>query len=74
MIIDIYCQKCNAYLYRYYKDIPGKLIKCYRERILKDFTENPMTCPKCGQVFAREAMIHGKPAYKIIQGKVFVKK
>jgi phage FluMu protein Com len=71
--IKIYCQKCNTLLYKYHKEGPGHLIKCYRSRIIKDYTAGDLSCPKCGTVFAREAMIHGKPAYKIIQGKVFVK-
>ena len=73
-VIEIYCQKCSQLLYRYSKLKPGHLIKCYKDRILEDFTNGDLKCPKCGQQFAREAMIHGKPAYKIIQGKVFVKR
>lgn len=73
--IDVYCSECRTQLYRYRKDEKGHLVKCYRDSILKDFTdaENPLHCHECGIEFAREAMIHGKPAYKIIQGKVFVR-
>jgi len=48
--------------------------ECYKDRILKDYTKGDLKCPKCGEVFAREAIIHAKPANKIIQGKVCVKK
>ena len=74
MIIKIYCSKCGTLLYKYRKTKPGHLIKCYKDRIIKDYTKGDLRCPQCGQKFAREAMIHGKPANKIIQGKVFVKR
>jgi len=74
MIIKIYCSKCGTLLYRYEKTKPGHLIKCYKDKILRDYTKGDLRCPKCGQVFAREAFIHGKPANKIVQGKVFVKR
>lgn len=50
------------------------MVKCYRDKIMKDFTKGDLKCPQCEGTFARETMIHGKPANKIIQGKVFVKK
>ncbi len=73
-IIDIYCVKCSTHLYRYLKEGEGKLIKCYTTNILEDDTINPLHCPGCGEEFAREAIYHNRPAYKIIQGKVYVKK
>ena len=73
MIIKIYCQKCGTLLYKYNKVKPGHLVKCYKDRIIKDYTNGDLKCPKCGSQFAREAIIHGKPANKIIQGKVFIK-
>ncbi|HCC71839.1 MAG TPA: hypothetical protein DEQ09_11920 [Bacteroidales bacterium] len=69
----IYCSKCKTLLYEYYKSKPGHLVKCYKDRIKKDYTEGDLRCPSCGLQFARESMIHGKPANKIIQGKVFMK-
>lgn len=65
--------KCNNLLYRYYK-VGGHLVKCYKDRIVEDFTRGDLKCSECKERFAREAMIHGKPANKIIQGKVYVKK
>ena len=73
-VIKVYCAKCKAMLYKYWKDKPGHLVKCYKERITKDFTNNALECPNCGQKFAREAVVLNKPANKIIQGTVFVKK
>ncbi|PIU15234.1 hypothetical protein COT20_01955 [bacterium (Candidatus Gribaldobacteria) CG08_land_8_20_14_0_20_39_15] len=73
-IIKVYCSKCDTQLYKYWKAIPGHLLKCYKDKILEDFTYGDLRCPKCAEPFAREAVIHNRPANKIIQGKVFVKK
>lgn len=59
--------------FRYKKGGKGSLVKCYRERIVEDHTDGKFECPGCGQEFARPAMIHGKPAFKMIGGKVFQK-
>ncbi len=72
--IEIYCQKCQAQLYKYHKAKPGKLLKCYKDMIVKDFTKGDLKCQNCGEQFARDAVIHNRPANKIIGGKVFVKK
>jgi DNA-directed RNA polymerase subunit M/transcription elongation factor TFIIS len=72
--IKVYCQNCNTLLYKYHKQGPGHLVKCYEERITKDYTNGDLKCPKCGEQFARKTMVYGKPANKIIQGKIFIKK
>lgn len=72
--IKVYCEKCKTLLYRYRKEGEGHLIKCYKDGITKDNTNGDLKCPNCGETFAREAMIHGRPANKIIQGKVCVKR
>ena len=36
-------------------------------------TAGDLHCPNCGREFARERMMSGKPAHKIIQGKVFTR-
>ncbi len=71
--IKIYCANCNTLLYKYYKAKRGHLLKCYRENIKEDYTRGDLKCPNCGIQFARGKMIHGRPANKIIQGKVYVK-
>jgi hypothetical protein len=48
-------------------------VKCFKERISQDFTTVACTCPQCEKIFAREALIKGTPAYKIIGGKVWFK-
>ena len=50
------------------------MVKIYDERIVKDYTEgDKQHCPQCGEQFAREAMVHGRLAYKVISGKVSMK-
>jgi len=71
--VDIYCHACNEKLFKYRKGGKGALIKCFKERISQDFTLVPCTCPKCEKVFARDVLIKGTPAYKIIGGKVWFK-
>ena len=72
--IKVFCVKCKTLLYKYQKEGSGLLVKCYKDRIIKDYTEIDFICPGCGQAFARDAVYHNRPANKIIQGKVFVKK
>jgi len=72
-MIKVYCANCRTLLYKYFKAGSGHLVKCYLDRIVKDFTNGDLKCPKCKEPFARETMIHRKPANKIIQGKVFTK-
>ena len=72
--IKIYCQKCRKLLYKYQKEGTGYLVKCFEHKIIKDYTKRDLKCPQCGEKFARKIKIAGKPANKIIQGKVFVKK
>jgi hypothetical protein len=71
--VDIFCSKCRTSLYKYKKGGKGALIKCFKERIVKDFTVTPCVCPNCGSVFAREMLIRGMPAYKMVGGKVTFK-
>ncbi|GAP75602.1 MULTISPECIES: hypothetical protein [Pseudoalteromonas] len=71
--VNIHCSQCRTKLYKYRKGGKGALIKCFIERITEDFTEQLATCPQCQQVFARETMIRGTPALKMIGQKVFMK-
>ena len=72
-VIKIYCSQCKNLLYKYQKGGSGHLVKCYKEKIVLPPMLLDVNCPQCNLAFAREAMIRGKPAHKIIQGKVFVK-
>ena len=71
--IRVHCANCGVLLYKYRKGGPGRLVKCFVDKIVQDHTEGDLCCPECGQAFARETMVYGRPANKIIQGKVTVK-
>ena len=71
--VNVYCKQCKTQLYRYRKGGKGALVKCFKERISENFTQEPCTCPVCHAIFARETLIRGTPAYKLIGGKVFDK-
>lgn len=71
--IKIICAKCKTLLYRYKKEGPGFLIKCYIKGITKDYTKGDLKCHKCDQKFARLTKYHNRPAHKIIQGKIITK-
>ncbi|WP_460313624.1 hypothetical protein [Aliiglaciecola aliphaticivorans] len=71
--VDIFCCQCKTQLFKYRKGGKGSLLKCFKQRITKDFTLSPCTCPKCNSIFARDTLIRGTPAFKMIGGKVFSK-
>ena len=71
--VDVFCSKCKAQLFKYRKGGKGALVKCFKERISQDYTSTSYTCPNCEAKFARETLIRGIPAYKIIGGKVWFK-
>ncbi len=71
--ISIHCKKCQGLLYRYRKGGTGSLVKCFLDRIIEDYTAGDLTCPGCGQIFARPGAIGGKPVHRIISGKVFTR-
>jgi len=71
--VDIFCRQCNTQLFKYRKGGKGALVKCFKERIVTDFCQQPCTCPHCHQVFARDTLVRGTPAYKMIGGKVVMK-
>ena len=82
--VSVNCAKCSERLFRYKKKNGTKsnLIKCYVERIAEDCAgilsnapEDPAAdyewkCPSCETQFARTAMIHGRPALKMVGGKI----
>ncbi|QPG07185.1 hypothetical protein IT774_09270 [Salinimonas marina] len=71
--VQISCLQCKAPIFKYRKGGKGALVKCFIERIVEDHTTTVCHCPGCGQEFARETMIRGAPAYKMIGGKVHMK-
>ena len=71
--VQIYCAKCKFQLFKYRKGSKGALVKCFKERIVEDYTEKEGICPSCKGQFARNAMIRGAQAFKIVGGKVHMK-
>ncbi|KAL3905849.1 MAG: hypothetical protein SGPRY_010768 [Prymnesium sp.] len=84
--VGVSCSKCGQLLFRYKKKngMKSNLVKCYIERICADSAgllaaaeeeahkDAPAEwrCPSCNTQFARDALIHGRPALKMIGGKV----
>lgn len=68
--IEVYCSKCQFLLYKYNKEGPGHLVKCYVSGITEDNTGGKLNCPKCGTEFARRVKIRGRDANKIIGNRV----
>jgi ribosomal protein S27E len=71
--VDIFCAQCKTQLFKYRKGGKGALVKCFKERIVEDNTNTPCICPVCDQIFARDTLVRGTPAFKIIGGKVTFK-
>lgn len=65
--VQIFCAKCKTQLFKYRKGGKGALVKCFKERIVEDFTT------ECGVEFARDTLVRGTPAYKFVGGKVTMK-
>lgn len=71
--VDVFCNPCKTQLFKYRKGGKGSLVKCFKERISQDYTNSPGICPGCEVQFARDTLVRGTPAFKIIGGKVFCK-
>lgn len=71
--VNVFCASCKALLFKYRKGGKGALVKCFKERISEDYTHSPCVCPECQTVFARDTLVRGTPAFKLIGGKVFTK-
>ena len=77
--VNVVCNKCGELLFRYKKKngLKSSLVKCYVERIVEDphaILDTDRTdgarCPNCHSKFARDSLIHGRPALKMAGGKV----
>ncbi len=71
--VQIYCAKCKFQLFKYRMCGKGALVKCFKERIVEDYTLEEGICPSCQKQFASDALIRGAPALKIVGGKVTMK-
>lgn len=72
-VVKIICSACQGLLFKYHKGGNGALVKCFKERIKVDYCKTACQCPHCEQVFGRETLVRGTPAYKIISGKARIK-
>ncbi|MGR5229932.1 hypothetical protein ACPV30_15585 [Photobacterium damselae] len=71
--VEVICNRCRGILFKYRKGGKGALVKCFKERIVEDHTKTPCTCPYCDTIFARDTLVKGTPAFKIIGGKAVAK-
>lgn len=83
--VSVNCAKCRTRLFRYKKKNGTKsnLVKCYIERISEDCVNlvdekkrghhddsDDWICPICQTRFGKDSMIHGRPAIKLVGGKI----
>jgi hypothetical protein len=76
-IIDVFCSNGHILFGRYKKEKSGFLMKCYIDRIGKDYigvldlpTETDVFCPECKLRIGRIGMRHGRPSVVINHGAV----
>lgn len=75
-VLSLWCKGCNNVLLNYRKNNrgAGALVKLIPERIAADGTNGDGFCPRCGAQFARPFLFQGKPAFKLLRGKIFVRR
>lgn len=75
-VLSVWCKGCNQVLLNYRKKNKGMggLVKLVGERIVEDSTKQDGFCNNCGAQFARPFLYQGKPAFKLLRGKIFVKR
>ncbi len=52
------CAKCKTKLLKYRKVGKGKLLRCWKDRIVEDYTSKEgsfMKCPKCDEIVGVDA-------------------
>ncbi|CAI2386578.1 unnamed protein product [Moneuplotes crassus] len=70
--LRVYCGSCRFMLYKYKKGGTGSLIKVHPDRVLHDFTTGmDVTCPECGNEFARKKLYRGKMVNYLLSGRTF---
>lgn len=69
--IKVLCSSCRTLLFRYDKLGKGALVKLNPARIVDDYTEpnQPLRCPGCLGVFARELVIGPRRFRKLLGGR-----
>jgi len=52
-MLTVKCAKCKKPVFRYIKTCEGRLLRCYKSRIVKDFSVrqgNEVRCQRCGNL------------------------
>ena len=73
-MLDIYCNYCDAHLIQYQKDGPGRLLRCYKDRMHKffnaDISNSRLTCTQCKKTIGSHMIYQGfgehRVAFKLI--------
>lgn len=88
-LIKIFCRTCSSYLATYQKDGPGKLLRCYLDRIhlpkelnrrqfetFKKSEAPKLKCSTCDAVIGIPIIYkkENRPAYRMNKQKFFLKK
>ena len=75
--IDVFCQNGHLLFGKYKKDKSGFLLKCYIDKIVKDFVgvrglpnETDVFCPECNIRIGRVNQVRGRPSVIINHGGV----
>ena len=71
------CRKCNEYLFRYFKNKRGRLVKLFLDEIKLDNVgittlkngKEP-TCPSCNSKLGVITLIKGRPSLKVNRGSI----
>jgi len=76
-VIDVYCKNRHLLFERYKKEKSGFLMKCYIDKIGKDYigvqglaNETDVFCPQCNVRIGRIGLKHGRPSVIINHGGV----
>lgn len=71
-MLDLKCANCGNDLFLYQKDGPGRLLRCYLDRIFdKSMDEGmPVKCSQCGTLIGTPMVYapENRPAIRLIYG------
>ncbi len=85
-MLAIHCAQCKAFVMDYQKDGPGRLLRCYLDRIHRPYalkmlqykkfsisTSPKLHCPTCKKVIGIPMIykMEQRPAYKMLFGKFY---
>jgi hypothetical protein len=80
-LLFIICSNCSQPLMIYQKDGPGKLMRCYTDRIVwsanhTDKHTDLLLCSSCDSIIANHMIYkpENRPAYRLIPNSIEIKK